>query len=156
MLSHSHRMEVKSLPANRIVSGTADNGTPVAGTPVPAIFVVIASMTYPEDRRCFGMHKESYCENDNAVQHNNQTASEQTLSPDEGHVLHKVRDPVCGMAILPDRAHSSIRYGTINFISAPPAVRVNLKPIPIVILPKMPVNIPITITTIITKSALIR
>lgn len=48
--------------------------------------------------------------NDNAVQHNNQTASEQTLSPDEGHVLHKVRDPVCGMAILPDRAHSSIRY----------------------------------------------
>lgn len=62
MLSHSHRMEVKSLPANRIVSGTADNGTPVAGTPVPAIFVVIASMTYPEDRRCFGMHKESYCE----------------------------------------------------------------------------------------------
>ncbi|HGT0850524.1 TPA: hypothetical protein ACMUVD_004987, partial [Enterobacter kobei] len=36
--------------------------TPVAGTPVPAIFVVIASMTYPEDRRCFGMHKESYCE----------------------------------------------------------------------------------------------
>jgi hypothetical protein len=54
-------MEVKSLP-NRIVSGTADNGTPVAGTPVPAIFVVIASMTYPEDRRCFGMHKESYCE----------------------------------------------------------------------------------------------
>ncbi len=84
----------KSLPANRIVSGTADNGTPVAGTPVPAIFVVIASMTYPEDRRCFGMHKESYCENDNAVQHNNQTASEQTLSPDEGHVLHKVRDPV--------------------------------------------------------------
>ena len=86
--------------------------------------------------------------NDNAVQHNNQTASEQTLSPDEGHVLHKVRDPVCGMAILPARA--------INFISAPPAVRVNLKPIPIVILPKMPVNIPITITTIITKSALIR
>ncbi|MBJ5768448.1 YHS domain-containing protein, partial [Salmonella enterica subsp. enterica serovar London] len=48
--------------------------------------------------------------NNNAVQHNNQTASEQTLSPDEGHVLHKVRDPVCGMAILPDRAHSSIRY----------------------------------------------
>ncbi len=48
--------------------------------------------------------------NDNAVQHNNQTASEQTLSPDEGHVLHKVRDPVCGMDILPDRAHSSIRY----------------------------------------------
>lgn len=48
--------------------------------------------------------------NDNAVQHNNQTASEQTLSPDEGHVLHKVIDPVCGMAILPDRAHSSIRY----------------------------------------------
>lgn len=94
--------------------------------------------------------------NNNAVQHNNQTASEQTLSPDEGHVLHKVRDPVCGMAILPDRAHSSIRYQTINFISAPPAVRVNLKPIPIVILPKMPVNIPITITTIITKSALIR
>ncbi len=95
--------------------------------------------------------------NDNAVQHNNQTASEQTLSPDEGHVLHKVRDPVCGMAILPDRAHSSIRYRrTTNFISAPPAVRVNLKPIPIVILPKMPVNIPITITTIITKSALIR
>ncbi|WP_193149661.1 heavy metal-binding domain-containing protein, partial [Klebsiella variicola] len=48
--------------------------------------------------------------NDNAVQHNNQTASEQTLSPDEGHVLHKVRDPVCGMVILPDKAHSSIRY----------------------------------------------
>lgn len=93
--------------------------------------------------------------NDNAVQHNNQTASEQTLSPDEGHVLHKVRDPVCGMAILPDRAHSSIRYQD-HLISAPPAVRVNLKPIPIVILPKMPVNIPITITTIITKSALIR
>ena len=94
--------------------------------------------------------------NNNAVQHNNQTASEQTLSPDEGHVLHKVRDPVCGMAILPDRAHSSIRYQDHHFISAPPAVRVNLKPIPIVILPKMPVNIPITITTIITKSALIR
>ncbi|MDU6027922.1 MAG: hypothetical protein E6Y78_27875, partial [Klebsiella oxytoca] len=36
------------------------------------------------------------------------------------------------------------------------AVRLHLKPIPIVILPKMPVNIPITITTIITKSALIR
>ncbi|SQC05702.1 putative cation transporting P-type ATPase (silver resistance) [Klebsiella pneumoniae] len=94
--------------------------------------------------------------NDNAVQHNNQTASEQTLSPDEGHVLHKVRDPVCGMAILPDRAHSSIRYQDHQLYSAPPAVRVNLKPIPIVILPKMPVNIPITITTIITKSALIR
>ena len=48
--------------------------------------------------------------NDNAVQHNNQTASEQTLSPDESHVLHKVRDPVCGMTIMPDKAHSSIRY----------------------------------------------
>ncbi|HEM6679154.1 TPA: YHS domain-containing protein, partial [Citrobacter amalonaticus] len=48
--------------------------------------------------------------NDNAVQHNNQSASEQTLSPDESHVLHKVRDPVCGMEILPDKAHSSIRY----------------------------------------------
>ncbi|ECE7333187.1 YHS domain-containing protein, partial [Salmonella enterica subsp. enterica] len=48
--------------------------------------------------------------NDNVVQHNNQTASEQTLSPDESHVLHKVRDPVCGMAFLPDKAHSSIRY----------------------------------------------
>lgn len=94
--------------------------------------------------------------NDNAVQHNNQTASEQTLSPDEGHVLHKVRDPVCGMAILPDRRTAAFDTRTINFISAPPAVRVNLKPIPIVILPKMPVNIPITITTIITKSALIR
>ncbi len=48
--------------------------------------------------------------NDNAVEHNNQTASEQTLSPDESHVLHKVRDPVCGMTIMPDKAHSSIRY----------------------------------------------
>lgn len=90
--------------------------------------------------------------NDNVVQHNNQTASEQTLSPDESHVLHKVRDPVCGMAFLPDKAHSSIRYGTISFISALPAVRVNLQPIPTVILPKMPVNIPTT-TTITTKSA---
>ncbi|EDJ9099487.1 Ag(+)-translocating P-type ATPase SilP [Salmonella enterica subsp. enterica] len=48
--------------------------------------------------------------NDNAVEHNNQTASEQTSSPDESHALHKVRDPVCGMVILPDKAHSSIRY----------------------------------------------
>lgn len=100
------------------------------------------------------MHKESYCENDNAVEHNNQTASEQTSSPDESHALHKVRDPVCGMVILPDKAHSSIRYQTISFISAPPAVRANLKPIPIIILPKMPVNITITTTTM--KSALIR
>ncbi len=94
--------------------------------------------------------------NDNAVQHNNQTASEQTLSPDEGHVLHKVRDPVCGMAILPDRAHSSIRYQDHQLYFCSASWRVNLQPIPIVILPKMPVNIPITITTIITKSALIR
>ena len=84
--------------------------------------------------------------NDNAVEHNNQTASEQTSSPDESHALHKVRDPVCGMVILPDKAHSSI--------SAPPAVRANLKPIPIITLPKMPVNITITTTTM--KSALIR
>ncbi|MDK5224978.1 heavy metal-binding domain-containing protein, partial [Serratia nevei] len=48
--------------------------------------------------------------NDNAVEHNNQTASEQTSSPDESHVVQKVRDPVCGMVILPDKAHSSIRY----------------------------------------------
>jgi len=71
--------------------------------------------------------------NDNAVQHNNQTASEQTLSPDEGHVLHKVRDPVCGMVILPDRRTAAFDTRTISFISAPPAVRANLKPILIVI-----------------------
>lgn len=52
------------------------------------------------------MHKESYCENDNAVQHNNQTASEQTLSPDEGHVLHKVRSRV-RMAILPSTGRTA-------------------------------------------------
>ncbi|MCM0927649.1 YHS domain-containing protein [Klebsiella pneumoniae] len=94
--------------------------------------------------------------NDNAVQHNNQTASEQTLSPDEGHVLHKVRDPVCGMAILPDRAHSSIRYQDHQLYFCSASCESKFKAIPIVILPKMPVNIPITITTIITKSALIR
>ncbi|MXG34926.1 HAD-IC family P-type ATPase, partial [Escherichia coli] len=47
---------------------------------------------------------------DNAVEHNNQAASEQTLSLDESHVSHKVRDLVCGMDILPDKAHSSFRY----------------------------------------------
>ncbi len=75
----------KSLPANRIVSGTADNGTPVAGTPVPAIFVVIASMTYPEDRKMLQICiRRVTVKNNNAVQHNNQTASEQTLSPGRG------------------------------------------------------------------------
>lgn len=94
--------------------------------------------------------------NDNAVQHNNQTASEQTLSPDESHVLHKMRDPVCGMAILPDKAHSSIRYQDHQLYFCSASCESKFKAIPIVILPKMPVNIPITITTIITKSALIR
>lgn len=94
--------------------------------------------------------------NDNAVQHNNQTASEQTLSPDEGHVLHKVRDPVCGMVILPDKAHSSIRYQDHQLYFCSASCESKFKAHPDHYLPKMPVNIPITITTIITKSALIR
>ncbi|EOV3157561.1 Ag(+)-translocating P-type ATPase SilP [Enterobacter ludwigii] len=53
--------------------------------------------------------------NDNAVKHNHQAASEQTLSADESRLVHKVRDHVCGMSILPDKAHSSIRYHDQQF-----------------------------------------
>ncbi len=60
--------------------------------------------------------------NDNAVQHNNQTASEQTLSPDEGHVLHKVRSRVRDGHPARQGAQQHSIPRTTNFISAPPAV----------------------------------
>ncbi|MFS2223831.1 Ag(+)-translocating P-type ATPase SilP [Pantoea sp. B65] len=53
--------------------------------------------------------------NDNAVEHNNHAASQQKSSSDDNRLLHKVRDPVCGMSILPEKAHSSIRYHDHQF-----------------------------------------
>ena len=53
--------------------------------------------------------------NDNAVKHNPQASSEQTLSADDSQSVRKVRDPVCGMSILPEKAHSSIRFHDHQF-----------------------------------------
>ncbi len=83
-------------------------------------------MTYPEDEEnASDMHKEVTVKNNNAVQHN-QTASEQTLSPDEGHVLHKVRrSRYCGMAILPAGRTAAFDTGP-STLPAPPAVRMRI------------------------------
>ncbi|EKN0887306.1 Ag(+)-translocating P-type ATPase SilP [Salmonella enterica] len=53
--------------------------------------------------------------NDNAVKHVHQPASEQTRSADDSQSVRKVRDPVCGMSILPEKAHSSIRFHDHQF-----------------------------------------
>ena len=119
------------LPENRI---DADNGTPASSSLMPALFRGNRIRDIPCRYKTLpGVHKENYCENDNAVKHVHQPASEQTRSADDSQSVRKVKGPCAECPSCRKRRTAASDSMIISFTSALPAARANFQPIPIII-----------------------